>query len=94
MERLREGDVRGALDRLVETDPFPVVTGRVCPAFCEAECNRGGYDEQVSIRAVMRFLGDEKAREGGDRGPGAKRPHGGILPEEGGRGRRGLRQGG
>src|SRR6201984_344829 len=38
--------------------PFPSVTGRVCYHPCEQACNRGKYDEAISIRAVERFLGD------------------------------------
>jgi NADPH-dependent glutamate synthase beta subunit-like oxidoreductase len=38
--------------------PFPSVTGRVCYHPCEQACNRGPYDEAISIRAVERFLGD------------------------------------
>src|SRR5579863_4642483 len=38
--------------------PFPSVTGRVCYHPCEQACNRGQYDEGISIRAVERFLGD------------------------------------
>jgi len=34
------------------------VTGRVCYHPCEQACNRGKYDEAISIRAVERFLGD------------------------------------
>ncbi|HEY2647233.1 MAG TPA: FAD-dependent oxidoreductase [Candidatus Acidoferrales bacterium] len=44
---------------LVKEDmPFPSVTGRVCYHPCEQACNRGQYDEAISIRAVERFLGD------------------------------------
>ena len=38
--------------------PFPAITGRVCYHPCEQACNRGQYDEAISIRAVERFLGD------------------------------------
>ena len=34
------------------------MTGRVCYHPCEQACNRGKYDEAISIRAVERFLGD------------------------------------
>lgn len=43
---------------LAETNPIPAVIGRVCPAFCEQECNRKAKDEAVSINQVERFLGD------------------------------------
>src|ERR1700736_4444154 len=38
--------------------PCPSVTGRLCYHPCEQACNRGQYDEAISIRAVERFLGD------------------------------------
>src|SRR6202790_1147180 len=41
-----------------EDMPFPSLTGRVCYHPCEQACNRGKYDEAISIRAVERFLGD------------------------------------
>lgn len=43
---------------VTETNPFPAVIGRVCPHFCETECNRKAKDEAVSINAVERFIGD------------------------------------
>ncbi len=36
---LYQGRERAALERLLETAPFPEFTGRVCPALCEKACN-------------------------------------------------------
>ena len=36
---LYRGKEREALDRLLQTAPFPEFTGRVCPALCEKACN-------------------------------------------------------
>ena len=36
---LYRGLVREALDRLLQTAPFPEFTGHVCPALCEKACN-------------------------------------------------------
>jgi NADPH-dependent glutamate synthase beta subunit-like oxidoreductase/CO/xanthine dehydrogenase FAD-binding subunit len=58
MELLRAGDVDGAARRLLAHNPVPAVTGRVCPHTCEDECNRGLFDEAVSVREVERYLGD------------------------------------
>lgn len=55
---IRAGDVSGAATLLVESNPIPAVTGRVCPHFCEQTCNRGEFDEAVSVRGIERFLGD------------------------------------
>ncbi len=43
---------------LTDTNPLPATIGRVCPAFCEGECNRKSKDSAVSINQVERFLGD------------------------------------
>ncbi|MBC6938239.1 MAG: NADH-quinone oxidoreductase subunit NuoF, partial [Chloroflexi bacterium] len=41
-----------------ETNPFALICGRVCPAFCETKCRRGQLDQPVSIRLVKRFMAD------------------------------------
>jgi NADPH-dependent glutamate synthase beta subunit-like oxidoreductase len=43
---------------LLECNAIPAITGRVCPVFCEAECNRSALDEPVAIRCVERAVGD------------------------------------
>ncbi|MFH1135745.1 MAG: FAD binding domain-containing protein [Pseudomonadota bacterium] len=58
MALVRAGDWDGAARRVLEVNPMPAVTGRVCPHFCQDGCNRGDWDEAVSIRAVERRLGD------------------------------------
>ena len=55
---IREGSLPEAARILLENNPLPSVTGRVCPHFCEQECNRGDFDESVSIRDIERFMGD------------------------------------
>ncbi len=58
LARVRKGDLDGAADTILDNNPLPAMTGRVCPHFCEGKCNRGGFDEAVSIRAMERFVGD------------------------------------
>ncbi len=58
LDLLREGMVDEAASMLLNINPMPAVTGRVCPHFCEQNCNRGQFDEPVSIREVERFVGD------------------------------------
>ncbi len=41
-----------ALDMLLETNPFPEFTGRICPAPCETSCVNGLDGEPVTIRQV------------------------------------------
>ena len=57
------GDYRQAWKALVAENPLPAVCGRVCYRPCEVACNRGRFDETVSVHAVERFLGDEAIRQ-------------------------------
>lgn len=56
---LQAGHPYDAWKTIVEVNPIPAITGRVCPHPCEDACNRGQYDEAIVIHAVERFLGDE-----------------------------------
>ena len=58
MSAVRRGDLRRAAGILLERNPMPAVTGRVCPHPCETDCGRRGHDAPVSIREVERFVGD------------------------------------
>jgi NADPH-dependent glutamate synthase beta subunit-like oxidoreductase/CO/xanthine dehydrogenase FAD-binding subunit len=58
MSKVREGDLCEAARILLSANPIPSITGRVCPHFCEEDCNRGDFDEPVSIKEVERFVGD------------------------------------
>ncbi len=49
-----------------EKGPFPSVCGRVCPHPCESSCNRGEFDDAVSINQVERFVGDWALEHGLD----------------------------
>jgi len=58
LSRIRKGDYEGAAFILMEHNPIPAITGRVCPVFCEPECNRAEIDEAVAINCVERGMGD------------------------------------
>ncbi|HXJ11291.1 MAG TPA: FAD-dependent oxidoreductase, partial [Candidatus Limnocylindrales bacterium] len=58
LDLVKRGKNLDAYALIKEDMPFPSVTGRVCYHPCEQACNRGQYDEAISIRAVERFLGD------------------------------------
>ena len=58
LDLVKRGKYVDAYALIKEDMPFPSVTGRVCYHPCEQACNRGKYDEAISIRAVERFLGD------------------------------------
>ena len=47
-----------AFQRMAEANPFPATMGRVCPAPCEAGCNRNEVDEYVGINGVEQYVGD------------------------------------
>ena len=53
-----------ALALVRESIPFPGALGRVCPALCEDECERGTYDKSVSIRNIHRWLHDHELETG------------------------------
>jgi NADPH-dependent glutamate synthase beta subunit-like oxidoreductase len=58
LDLVKRGKYLDAYALIKEDMPFPSITGRVCYHPCETACNRGQYDEAISIRAVERFLGD------------------------------------
>lgn len=58
LSHIREGNPAEAARILLEANPLPAITGRVCPHFCEGDCNRDNYDGSVSIRCIERYLGD------------------------------------
>ena len=47
-----------AFERMISANPFPATMGRVCPAPCEAGCNRNEVDDYVGINAVEQYVGD------------------------------------
>jgi NADPH-dependent glutamate synthase beta subunit-like oxidoreductase len=57
-QHLAAGEMDQALALLLEMNPLPGVTGRVCPQFCEGACHRAGLDGPVAIRSLERFLAD------------------------------------
>src|SRR5919204_133141 len=58
LDLVKRGKYLDAYALIKEDMPFPSVTGRVCYHPCEQACNRGNYDEAISIRAVEPFLRD------------------------------------
>ena len=43
-----------------ESNPFPLICGRVCPASCERNCRRGDIDDSIAIRPAKRFMADHE----------------------------------
>ena len=59
---LCRGQEQEALERLLETAPFPEFTGRVCPALCEKACNLA--DDGVTNRDDELYLIEKGFAEG------------------------------
>lgn len=57
------GQFEQAFQALVEDNPFPSVSGRICVRPCETGCNRTHIDETVNIHAVERYIGDQAIAE-------------------------------
>jgi glutamate synthase (NADPH/NADH) small chain len=57
---LREGDLPGAANSLLDDNALPCVTGRVCPqeTQCEGVCLRGKKGNPVAIGHLERFVAD------------------------------------
>jgi len=53
------GDMGRAMSRLFETNNFPEVTGRICPAPCEGSCVLALDGDAVRIKAIEKTIADE-----------------------------------
>jgi NADPH-dependent glutamate synthase beta subunit-like oxidoreductase len=58
LSKVRRGDFKGAAEILLDRNPIPAITGRICPVFCESECNRREFDDSVAIQCIERGIGD------------------------------------
>ncbi len=58
------GNWREALDVLHSTNNFPEVTGRVCPAPCEAACTLNINNQPVAIKSIEQAIVDKGWQEG------------------------------
>lgn len=61
---LGEGKIKEAAALLMEDNPLAAITGRVCPCFCEPDCNRGEFDQPIAIKSLERLLGDYAIKQG------------------------------
>lgn len=60
---IAEGKTDEALLWLHARNPFPGVTGRVCPHPCEGQCNKIGRDDSMAIHSLERFAADNGRRK-------------------------------
>ncbi len=56
---VREKKYEEAWHKILEDNPIPGVTGRVCYHPCENGCNRAAYDEPAAIHSIERFVADK-----------------------------------
>jgi glutamate synthase (NADPH/NADH) small chain len=59
-----QADWDDAAQNLHSTNNFPEVTGRICPAPCEAACTLNIIDEPVTIKAIECAIADRAFEEG------------------------------
>ena len=64
IRKIREGDPLGAVEVIKETNPFPLVCGRICVHPCEYECRRNLVDEPVAINYLKRYAADYEMKSG------------------------------
>ncbi len=58
-DRIRKGDWDGAAEIIMQVNPMPMITGRICAHTCQTQCNRcSDTCESVYINGVERTLGD------------------------------------
>ena len=58
MNKLREGDWDAAARIIMQVNPMPMLTSRVCPHPCQKGCNQNTYGDSVGIHCVERSVGD------------------------------------
>ena len=58
------GNWREAIEILHSTNNFPEMTGRICPAPCEAACTLGINAEPVGIKSIERAIIDKAGENG------------------------------
>ncbi len=64
IREIREGRYLEAVRVIKETNPFPLVCGRICVHPCEFECRRNLVDEPVAINNLKRFAADYEMTSG------------------------------
>ncbi|MFQ6009641.1 MAG: FAD-dependent oxidoreductase [Candidatus Aenigmatarchaeota archaeon] len=53
-----DGELERALEIIIQDNPFPITTGKVCPAFCEKRCVLGAKGEPIRIRLLKRYVAE------------------------------------
>jgi len=64
IHKISIGDFEGSVRIIKESNPFPLVCGRICVTPCEDECRRNLVDEPVAINNLKRFVTDYEMKSG------------------------------
>ena len=66
--KIKEGDIRGALEVIWACNSLPAITGRVCPQEdqCEGVCVMGKVGDAINIGKLERFVADYAREKGID----------------------------
>ncbi len=64
IREIREGHPLEAVRIIKETNPLPLVCGRICVHPCEFECRRNLVDQPVAINPLKRFAADYEMNSG------------------------------
>ncbi len=64
IREVRDGNPLEAVRIIKETNPFPLVCGRICVHPCEYDCRRNLVDEPVAINHLKRFAADFEMNSG------------------------------
>ncbi len=56
MYHVSNGNRQKAFEVIMQTNPFPSVTGTVCDHGCQTRCTRVHYDDALAIREVKRYI--------------------------------------
>jgi len=58
ISHIANGRYDSALQLIKETNPLPVVCGRICPRPCEKKCRRNIFEGRIGIANLKRFAAD------------------------------------
>ena len=64
IKKISEGKYLEAVRIIKESNPFPLVCGRICVQPCELECRRNLVDKPVAINNLKRFAADYAMKSG------------------------------
>ncbi len=58
LELISKKKFREGWKKIIESNPFPGVCGRICYHPCERKCLRGKFDKEISIHSIERLAAD------------------------------------